>query len=75
MLYRFYSLTNTPVAGADLSGFTDTASIAAWAQDALAWANAAGIVSGTSSTTLSPETGASRAQVATMLCRYLDYAA
>jgi hypothetical protein len=74
MLYKYYGLTQTPYAGGDLSKFTDASSAATWAADALAWANAAGIVSGTSATTLSPETGASRAQVATMLCRYLDYA-
>ena len=74
MLYKYYGLTQTPSAGGDLSKFTDASSAASWAADALAWANAAGIVSGTSATTLSPETGASRAQVATMLCRYLDYA-
>ena len=74
MLYRFYALNKTPAAGADLSKFTDASSVAAWAKDGVAWANAAGIVSGTSATTLSPNGSATRAQVATMLCRYLDYA-
>ena len=74
MLYRFYALNKTPAAGADLSKFTDASSVAAWAKDGAAWANAAGIVSGTSATTLSPNGSATRAQVATMLCRYLDYA-
>ena len=75
MLYRYYSLSSTPVAGADLSAFTDAASVSSWAKDGVAWANAAGIVSGTSATTLSPANNATRAEVATMLCRYLDYAA
>lgn len=74
MLYRFYALNMTPAAGADLSKFTDASSVAAWAKDGVAWANTAGIVSGTSATTLSPNGSATRAQVATMLCRYLDYA-
>lgn len=74
MLYKFYSLSKTPVAGADLSGFTDVSSVAPWAKEGVAWANAAGIVAGTSAATLSPANSATRAQVATMLCRYLDYA-
>lgn len=73
MLYRYYSLTNTPVGGADLSGYTDASSISDWARNGAAWSNAAGIVVGTSATTLSPSASATRAQVATMLCRYLDY--
>ncbi|MEA4891486.1 MAG: S-layer homology domain-containing protein [Peptococcaceae bacterium] len=73
MLYRYYSLTHTPVAGADLSGYTDASSISGWARDGVVWANAAKIVVGTGATTLSPSAGATRAQVATMLCRYLDY--
>ena len=74
MLYNFYKLSKTPGSGADLSKYTDDSTVASWAKAAMAWANAAGIISGTSSTTLSPEVGASRSQIATMLCRYLDYA-
>ena len=74
MLYRFYSLNHTPEAGADLSGFSDAGAISSWAEDALAWANAVGMVRGTGTTTLSPTAGATRAEVAAMLCRYLDYA-
>lgn len=74
MLYKFYGLSKTPVAGADLSKFTDAGSVASWAKEGMAWANAAGIVGGTSATTLSPSNSATRAQVATVLCRYLDYA-
>lgn len=74
MLHKFYSLSKTPVPGADLSSFMDVSSVFSWAREGVAWANAAGIVGGTSSTTLSPTSSATRAQVATMLCRYLDYA-
>jgi len=59
-------------ARADLSAFTDSDSIAAYASDALSWAVASGIISGTSSTTLSPESGASRAQVAAILTRFVN---
>lgn len=72
MLYRYECLGATPVAGADLSNFTDSADISDWAADALAWANGCGIVNGTTSTTIAPKNEATRAQVATMLCRYVD---
>jgi hypothetical protein len=57
-----------------LSQFTDADTISAWAKNALAWANAEGIVTGTSATTISPDSKATRAEVATMLCRYLTLA-
>ncbi len=72
MLYRYQSLGAIPAQGADLSSFTDSADISDWALDALAWANAKGIVNGTTSTTIAPQSEATRAQVATMLCRYVD---
>ena len=72
MLYRYHALNNTPVAGANLSSFTDNTAVSTWARTGVAWANAAGVVSGTSATTLSPANSATRAQVATMLCRYLN---
>lgn len=74
MLYNYDSLRESPSVSGDLSKFSDSGSVVSWAKDAMTWANAVGIVSGTSATTLAPESGASRAQVATMLCRYLDYA-
>lgn len=74
MLYKYHGLSKTPGSGADLTPYTDAGSVAPWAREAIAWANGAGILSGTSSTTLSPELGASRGQIATMLCRYLDHA-
>lgn len=72
MLYRYVMLENDMIDGADLSVFEDSADISAWAEDALAWANAMGIVTGTSDTTISPKNEATRAEVATLLCRYVD---
>lgn len=71
MLYYYETLMGSPVSGADLSNFTDSTTISDWAVDGLAWANAAGIVNGTSTTTISPTSEATRAQVATMLWRYV----
>ena len=72
MIYRTHSLGSVPVAGADISGFTDVGQVSPWAKDAVAWANAVGVVGGTGTTTLSPASHATRAQVAAMLCRYLN---
>lgn len=54
---------------ADLSGYQDLSKTSAWARDAFAWAVAEGIVSSTSSSslTLSPQNSATRAEVAAML--------
>ena len=54
-----------------LDGFTDAASVSDWAVKAFRWAVDAGIINGVSADTLSPKTGATRAQVATMLMRYV----
>ena len=58
---------------ADLSAFPDAAQVSAYAKDALAWANAAGLVKGMAQSGrdhLNPQGHATRAQVATILARY-----
>lgn len=57
---------------ADLSVYSDDDLIAEYADEPLSWAVAAGIINGTSATTLSPQAGATRAQVATMLMRFVN---
>lgn len=71
MLYRYEMLENTDLSGNDLSSFDDCSSISSWAVDALAWANFEGIVGGMTASTIAPQNEATRAEVATMLCRYL----
>ena len=57
----------------DLSSFDDAATVSDWAQDAVSWAHAEGLLAGTSATTLSPQGEATRAQLAAMLVRFSDY--
>ncbi len=57
----------------DLSNFDDSAAVSDWAQDAVSWAHAEGLLAGTSATTLSPQGEATRAQLAAMLVRFSDY--
>lgn len=66
--YKGYDTT----AKADLSNYTDAAQVGSWAADAIHWANAEGLVSGTSSTTLSPQGSATRSQVAMILTRFCE---
>lgn len=55
---------------ADLGTFPDGATAASYAKEALAWANAAGLVNGTSDGRLNPSGGATRGQAAAILHRF-----
>jgi hypothetical protein len=70
--YKGYDVTK---AISDLSLFTDASDISSWAQAAISWANAEGHITGTTMTTLAPTGTATRAQVATILMRFLKYVA
>lgn len=56
-------------ASGDLSRFTDIPEDS-WARDALAWAFAEGLLTGTSDTTMAPTGEASRAQIAVIMMRF-----
>ena len=58
-------------ARADLSGYTDAGQIQPHAKDAMEWAVASGIISGMSETTLGPNGLANRAQIATIIARFV----
>ena len=63
-------------ARADLTAFPDAASVSGWAEEALSWANAAGLLNGTvrdGQTILDPQGSASRAQVAMILMNYVEH--
>lgn len=66
--FKGYDVTKT----ADLSSFADAAQVSAYAADAMKWANAAGLISGTSTTTLAPAGSATRAQAASILMRFCE---
>ncbi len=54
---------------ADLTSYTDQPST--WAQEAMQWAVAEGLISGVTNTELQPQSSATRAQVAAILQRFL----
>lgn len=63
-------------ARADLTAFPDAGSVSGWAEEALSWANAAGLINGTvrdGQTILDPQGSASRAQVAMILMNYVEH--
>lgn len=72
MLWR---LVGSPVVDESvLSSYPDSASISEWAVQAMAWAVDIGIIAGNDTGKLLPQGNATRAQVATMLQRYLENA-
>lgn len=70
MRYAEYQKQDTS-ARADLSGYTDAASVPGWAANAMQWAVAGGIVNGMTAKTLVPGGSSTRAQLATVVARYL----
>ncbi len=56
----------------DISGYKDYNKVHAYAKDAMAWANAVGIITGVTKTTLEPRSGATREQFAVMLMRFKE---
>ena len=69
MLFRWAE--GTVAEDADLSAYTDAASVASWAVDGMTWAVAEGIVQGTNNELL-PGNTVSRVQAAIMLGRYMQ---
>jgi len=59
-------------AEANLSGYADLNRIHSWALDAVEWAVAEGLISGTSDTTLSPRDSATRAEIALVIKNYVE---
>lgn len=72
-LYRYVRYRGEDVSDrADLSGYADARQIASYALEPLQWANARGLVNGTSPTTLTPGGSATRAQAAVILTRLIQ---
>ena len=73
ILYRYAQYKGyRTTASADLSGYVDAGDVSSYALSALQWASAEGLVTGTSSTALTPDGSATRAQVATIFMRFME---
>lgn len=77
ILWRYAQTLGVSVAanGAAISGFNDIGEVASWAAEAMSWACQMGIITGRDSTHLAPNGGASRAETAAMLVRFLNLVA
>ena len=70
ILFRYTQFKDRDVsARADLSKFKDGNKVSGWAKEAMSWANAEGLITGTG-VGLEPTGNATRAQVASILMRY-----
>lgn len=71
VLYRYAKHLGLDVtADGDLSAFDDADEVAAWAEDAMAWAVDVGIIKGRNGTRLAPDGTASRSELASILQRF-----
>ena len=66
--YKGYDVT----AFADLSTFADNASVSTWAQPAMQWAVAEGYISGMGDNQLAPQGTATRAEIASVIMRFME---
>ncbi|WP_302770036.1 S-layer homology domain-containing protein [Anaerotignum lactatifermentans] len=66
--YKGYDVT----ASADLSKFADNASVSTWAQPAMQWAVAKGYISGMGDNQLAPHGTATRAEIASVIMRFME---
>jgi len=69
MLWRY---AGSPTSSGSLDSFSDSWKTGSWAVDALEWAVEQGIVTGKGGGILDPQEQAARAEVATMLMRYIQ---
>ena len=69
MLWRY---AGSPSVSDNLSGYTDADTVSSYAQQVMTWCVEHGIIGGTTTTTLSPQAEVTRAQVATILMRFIE---
>ena len=73
ILYRYAQYKGYDVtASANLSAYTDAASVSSYAVSAMQWAVGEGLINGVTNTTLVPGGSATRAQVAAILMRFCE---
>ncbi len=73
ILFRYASFSGyDTTARADLAAYSDANGVSSWAVEAMQWAVAKGLITGTSEATLDASGFAGRAQVATILMRFVQ---
>lgn len=73
ILYRYASFKGYAVTASNaLDNYTDAAQISSYATTAMQWANAEGLITGSTGMALNPKGNATRAEVATILMRFCE---
>ena len=73
ILYRYAKTKSWDISGASsLGSFPDGAQVSDWAARAMEWTYAEGLITGKDGSRLDPQGQASRAEVATILMRFLE---
>ena len=73
MLYRYADKAGFDISAfASLDGYADASSVSGWAKEAMQWAVGAGLINGRTATTLAPQGNATRAEVASILMRFMQ---
>lgn len=73
MLYRYAQMKGYDTSvKADLGGYADVDGVSDYAFQAMSWANAEGVINGTSAVTLDAQADSTRAQIATMLMNFCN---
>ena len=70
--YRYAQRKVSAKGGMALREYADYESISGYALDAMAWANANGLITGDAAGMLNPQRPTTRAQVATILMRFIQ---
>ena len=69
-----YRLAGSPAASGSLDAYTDAGSVHSYAKAAMTWAVNKGIITGYTDNTVKPTDSATRAEVCTILMRYMEQA-
>ena len=74
MLFRYATTAGISIDGREknLSGFVDRYGISPWADEAMEWAVATGLIDGKPGNRLEPQSVATRAEVAAILQRFAE---
>ena len=74
ILFRYaqYKKLDTS-ASRELDGFDDAEDVSSWAVDAVEWIISIGVIEGRSDTTIAPQGQATRAELAIMLMRFIEF--
>ena len=73
ILYRYASYKGYDVSDSNsLTGYSDYSDVSAYALKSLKWANAEGLITGRTTSTLAPKGTATRAEVAAIFHRFVE---